>query len=205
MFARGAFELRPKAHAASSNSLQARSLLISSRKAYISLSTPILRRVPTTTCVITTNCLTRVPAPANASPSSSRSAYLHNSNAPGRAERNASWNLAPGDAEHSVTRMTQAQHIPIRTQLIHQRLLRCQDLGFLGLADHLNDVTLRAAACCVLVHERIHQAGRIFEVRRGAEVCIGHAGCVEHQMWHGHGVHFQIRRTEGAHDRPDHV
>ncbi len=87
-----------------------------------------------------------------------------------------------------MSRVLQAKNIAIRAQGIEQRLFGRKNLRFLGLADHLDDVALHAAAVCMLIHERIHQAGRIVEIGDGADICVREVLTVLHQVRHGHRV-----------------
>src|SRR3984893_7903184 len=77
------------------------------------------------------------------------------------------------------------------------------DLGLLGLCDELDHVALLGDA--VFIDERIKKAGMNTEIWSCSNVFVRDVRRVEHQVRHGHGMNFHVRRPHRAHDRRDHV
>jgi len=55
------------------------------------------------------------------------------------------------------------------------------------------------------VDERIQKTGVNTQVGNGSDVLVREVRRVEHQVRHRHRVHLHVGRTQGAHDRGDHV
>src|ERR1700682_1547275 len=77
------------------------------------------------------------------------------------------------------------------------------DLSGFCLSDELDHVALLSNT--LFINERIKKTGMKTEIWNCSNVFVRDFRSVEHQVRHGHGMNFHVRRPHCAKDRRDHI
>src|SRR5437660_12567150 len=99
--------------------------------------------------------------------------------------------------------MWKAKNIAIGAEITDKSPLVSHDLGRFRLSEELDHIALLSDT--LFINERIKKAGGHTEIWSCSNVFVRDVRSIEHQVRHGQGMNFHVRRPRCAEDRRDHI